>query len=39
MVPSGRDMTYEEILERLGLPALEEKREKGDLTAVYRAIK
>lgn len=32
-------MIYEERLERLGLPTLEEKRKTEDLAAMYRAMK
>lgn len=38
MVPSLRDITYEERLERLDLAALESKRES-DLITVYMALK
>lgn len=34
-----RDRTYEERLERLDLPTLEEGREKGDLIVTCRAMK
>lgn len=34
-----RDPTYKKRLERLGLPTLEERRERKDLVTVYRVIK
>ena len=39
MVPSLRNVPYEERLSRLKLPTLEKRRERGDFTAVYRASK
>ena len=39
MVPSLRDLPYEEKLSRLKLPTLEKRRERGDFIAVYRASK
>ena len=37
MVPTLRDLSYEERLERLKLQTLEKRRERGDLIAIYRA--
>ena len=39
MVPSLRDLTYEERLAKLNLPSLEERRERGDLITVYKAMR
>lgn len=39
MVPSLRDRPYEERLEILNLQTLKERRERGDLIAVFRAMK
>ena len=36
LVPSLQDLTYEERLNSLNLQTLEQRREGGDLTAVYR---
>ena len=37
MVPTLRDLSYEERLEKLKLQTLEKRRERGDLIAIYRA--
>ena len=37
MIPSLKDVPYEERLKRLGLPTLKERRERGDMIAVFRA--
>ena len=39
MAPSLRDLLYEERFSRLKLPTLEERREREDFIAVYRALK
>ena len=39
MAPNLKDLPYEEILSRLKLPTLENRREIGDFIAVYRALK
>lgn len=39
VVPSLRNLTYEEILEELGFPAFQERIERKDLIAVYRLMK
>ena len=39
MVPSLRDLKYEERLERLGLPTLEDRRERGDMIMMYRCVR
>lgn len=36
MVPRLRKLTYEENLEKLGMPKLKEWREIGDLIEMYR---
>ncbi len=37
MVPSIRDLSYEDRLERIHLPTLEKRRGRGDLIAIYKA--
>ncbi len=37
MVPSIRDLSYEERLERIHIPTLEKKRKRGDLIAICKA--
>ncbi len=37
MVPTLRDLPYEERLEKLNLLTLERRSERGDLIAIYRA--
>ena len=39
IVSSLRSLSYEERLIRLNLPTLEERRERGDLVAIYRTMK
>ena len=39
MVPSLRDLSYEDRQKILKLPTLQQRRERGDLIAVYRAFK
>ena len=39
MVPSIQDLPYEDRLKRLGLPTLQQRRERGDLIAIYRVSK
>lgn len=39
LVPNLRDMAYEKDIKRLHLPTMEERRKRGDLTAVCRAVK
>ena len=39
MVPGLKDLSYEDRLSRMNLPTLEERRERGDLIAVYRGMK
>ena len=36
MVPSLKGLTYEERLEKLGLPTLEERRIRGDMITLYK---
>ena len=38
MVPELRDLSYEERLGELGLPTLENRRERGDLISVYKMV-
>lgn len=38
MVPDLRDLTYEDRLKRMQLPTLENRRERGDLIAIYRVM-
>ena len=39
LVPGLRDLSYQERLQRLNLPTLEDRRERGDLITVYKALK
>ena len=39
MIPELRELTYEERLEKLQLPTLHERRERGDLIAMFRNVK
>ena len=39
LAPTLSDLSYEERLERLRLPTLEQRRERGDLLAIYRNMK
>ena len=39
MAPSLQDLPYEDRLKRLGLPTLQQRRERGDLIAIYRVSK
>ena len=39
MVPSLRDLSYDDRLKRLELPTLQQRRERGDLIAIYRSLK
>ena len=39
LVPSLRDLSYEDRLKKLKLPTLQQRRERGDLIAIYRALK
>lgn len=39
VVPSLADLTYQESLENLGLPPPKERRERGDMIAVFRVMK
>ena len=38
MVPELSDLTYEERLKEMGLPTLEERRERGDLITIYKVV-
>ena len=38
MVPELRDLTYEERLKEMGLPALQGRRERGDLIIMYKIV-
>ena len=39
MILTLKDQTYEAKMERLGLLSLEERRERGDLIAIYKVMK
>ena len=39
LVPGLRDLSYKERLQRLNLPTLEDRRERGDLITVYKVMK
>ena len=38
MVPELRDLSYEERLEEIGLPTLQERRERGDLITMFKLV-
>ncbi|MPC10806.1 hypothetical protein E2C01_003447 [Portunus trituberculatus] len=38
MVPELKDLTYEERLKEIGLPTLQDRREKGDLITMYKIV-
>lgn len=39
MVPELKDLTYEERLKEMGLPTLQDRRERGDLITMYKIVK
>ena len=38
MVPELRDLSYEERLEEIGLPTLQERRKRGDLITMFKLV-
>ncbi|MPD05636.1 hypothetical protein E2C01_101390 [Portunus trituberculatus] len=38
MVPELKDLTYEERLKEMGLPTLQDKRERGGLITMYKMV-
>lgn len=39
MLPSFHELSYAEILKKLNLPALEERRERGDLIMMHTGMR